>query len=53
VCGSATPVWDEEFIIELEGSENLRVLLYEEMGPRTVLRGRATQMVSFTSSIEF
>ncbi|XP_065334230.1 active breakpoint cluster region-related protein [Cloeon dipterum] len=46
VCGSASPVWDEEFVVELEGSQNLRVLLYEETGPRAVLRGRATQMLS-------
>jgi hypothetical protein len=45
VCGTSTPVWDEEFIIELEGSENLRVLLYEETGPRAMLRGKATQKV--------
>jgi len=42
-------VWDEEFVVELEGSQNLRVLLYEETGPRAVLRGRATQMVLFSA----
>ena len=30
VCGSLEPTWNEEFIIELEGSENVRVLVYEE-----------------------
>ena len=24
------PKWDEQFIIELEGSENLRILVYEQ-----------------------
>ncbi|KAG8224078.1 hypothetical protein J437_LFUL001155 [Ladona fulva] len=47
-CGSACPVWEEEFIIELEGSQNLRILLYEENSslPRATLRGKSTQMLS-------
>ena len=45
------PVWDEEFIIELEGSENLRILMYEQPqgqngGP--TLRGRANLELSRT-----
>ena len=27
---SMEPIWNEEFIIELEGSENLRILVYEQ-----------------------
>lgn len=45
-------MWDEEFVVELEGSQNLRVLLYEETGPRAVLRGRATQMVLVNKSLK-
>ena len=45
------PVWDEEFIMELEGSENLRILVYEVVpGPAHAhtLRGRATLELSRT-----
>ena len=41
------PRWDEDFIIELEGSENLRILVYEQQkGSGNVLRGRATLELS-------
>lgn len=30
ICGSSQPNWNEDFIVELEGALNLRVLLYEE-----------------------
>lgn len=30
ICGSSQPSWKEDFVIELEGALNLRVLLYEE-----------------------
>lgn len=48
--GSLEPLWDEEFVIELEGSENLRILVYEqpEAGGSPVLRGRATLELSRT-----
>ena len=45
------PIWDEEFIVELEGSENLRILVYEqpEAGSRSpILRGRANLELSRT-----
>ena len=49
------PVWDEEFVIELEGSENLRVLVYEQpevpargSAGHPVLRGRANLELSRT-----
>ena len=57
------PAWGEEFMIELEGSENLRILVYEIVGqPSTntlngrdsvaqsssMLRGRATLELSRT-----
>ena len=39
--------WDEDFIVELEGSENLRILVYEQQpGSGNVLRGRATLELS-------
>ncbi|XP_066997910.2 active breakpoint cluster region-related protein [Anabrus simplex] len=46
VCNSATPHWNEEFIIELEGSQNLRILLYEESQDRAILRAKCTQRLS-------
>ena len=29
VSGTLEPVWNEEFTVELEGSENLRLLVYQ------------------------
>lgn len=46
ICNTMEPVWDEEFIIELEGSENLRILIYEQQSTGTVLRGRETLELS-------
>ncbi len=56
--GSLEPAWREEFILELEGSENLRILVYEELAQgqggqgqgqgQLVLRGRATLELSRT-----
>lgn len=46
VCNSANPRWNEQFIIELEGSQNLRVLLYEESQDRAILRAKFTQKLS-------
>ena len=44
---SLEPRWDEDFIVELEGSENLRILVYEQQpGSGNVLRGRATLELS-------
>lgn len=34
------------FIVELEGSQNVRLLLYEECGSKTVLRGKCAQRLS-------
>lgn len=47
ICQAATPIWNEEFIIELEGSQNLRILLYEEHPSRPLLRGKSTEKVIF------
>lgn len=41
VCRSAQPQWNESFVLELEGSQNVRVLLYEDAGGgRQVLRAK-------------
>ncbi|XP_034941803.1 active breakpoint cluster region-related protein [Chelonus insularis] len=40
------PTWGETFVVELEGSQNLRILLYEECAGRSVLRGKCTQRLS-------
>jgi hypothetical protein len=45
VCNSANPRWNEQFVIELEGSQNLRILLYEESQDRAILRAKFTQKV--------
>jgi len=46
VCNSTNPRWDESFVIELEGAQNLRILLYEEGPERPLLRAKCTHKVS-------
>ena len=52
ILDSIEPTWNDEFIIELEGSENVRILAYEEpstsAGPGAApqLRGKATLELS-------
>ena len=38
----------QTFVVELEGSQNVRILLYEECGSRSVLRGKCAQRLSRT-----
>ncbi|XP_072949374.1 active breakpoint cluster region-related protein isoform X2 [Epargyreus clarus] len=45
VCRSAQPRWNESFTLDLEGSQNLRLLLYEDAA-RPVLRGKCTLKLS-------
>ncbi|XP_073956741.1 rho GTPase activating protein at 1A isoform X1 [Choristoneura fumiferana] len=45
VCRSAQPRWNETFTLDLEGSQNLRLLLYEDAA-RPVLRGKCTLKLS-------
>ncbi|XP_053609189.1 active breakpoint cluster region-related protein isoform X1 [Plodia interpunctella] len=45
VCRSAQPRWNENFTLDLEGSQNLRLLLYEDAA-RPVLRGKCTLKLS-------
>lgn len=40
VCRSTHPIWNESFIIELEGSQNIRFLLYEEDTKRALLKAK-------------
>lgn len=46
ICRSLNPKWDQTFVIDLEGSQNLRVLLYEEAQERAVLKGKSTLKLS-------
>jgi len=47
ILDSIEPTWNDEFIIELEGSENVRILAYEDTRTQgTVLRGKATLELS-------
>jgi hypothetical protein len=43
ICGSTQPCWNQDFTIELEGAQNLRILLYEDH-PRqgTLIRAKST-----------
>ncbi|XP_049873106.1 active breakpoint cluster region-related protein isoform X2 [Pectinophora gossypiella] len=45
VCRSAQPRWNESYTLDLEGSQNLRLLLYEDAA-RPVLRGKCILKLS-------
>ncbi|XP_030380945.1 active breakpoint cluster region-related protein isoform X2 [Scaptodrosophila lebanonensis] len=45
ICRSVSPVWSESFVLELEGSQNVRVLLYEAK-ERPLLRAKYTLKLS-------
>lgn len=49
VYGNSSPLWNEAFVVELEGSQNLRILLYEEQSQRPKLR--AKHVIKVCSSI--
>lgn len=38
ICRSISPLWNESFVLELEGSQNVRVILYEDAANRPILR---------------
>lgn len=46
ICHSSSPLWNESFVLELEGSQNLRILLYQD-GDRPILRAKYVLEVSF------
>lgn len=45
VFKSTSPIWNENFIIDLEGCENLRILIYRD-GENATLFGKHTQKLS-------
>lgn len=47
VCRTTTPIWNESFVIELEGSQNLRILLYEDHPHNQILKGKRILTVSY------
>ncbi|CAH1155600.1 unnamed protein product [Phaedon cochleariae] len=46
VCNTNHPQWNENFVIDLEGCENLRILVYQDGQPNTTLFGKLTQKLS-------
>lgn len=50
ICHSLSPLWNESFVLELEGSQNLRILLYQD-GDRPILRAKYVLEVSERAEI--
>lgn len=46
VCRTTHPIWNESFVIELEGSQNIRILLYQDDPARPQLRAKSIVTVS-------
>ncbi|XP_018577820.1 active breakpoint cluster region-related protein [Anoplophora glabripennis] len=46
ICNSSNPQWNENFVIDLEGCENLRVLVYRDNATSATLFGKHTQKLS-------
>ncbi|XP_074032954.1 rho GTPase activating protein at 1A [Leptinotarsa decemlineata] len=46
VCNTNNPQWNENFIVDLEGCENLRILVYCDSNPNPTLFGKFTQKLS-------
>ncbi|XP_018325417.1 active breakpoint cluster region-related protein [Agrilus planipennis] len=46
VCNTNAPVWNETFVIDLEGCENLRILVYRETESHVALFGKHMQKLS-------
>lgn len=40
ICRSIHPIWNESFVLELEGSGHMRVLLYEDHSDRPMLKAQ-------------
>uniref|UniRef100_A0A7G3AQH7 Putative rac gtpase-activating protein bcr/abr n=1 Tax=Lutzomyia longipalpis TaxID=7200 RepID=A0A7G3AQH7_LUTLO len=38
ICRSSSPLWNESFVMELEGSQNIRFLLYEDHAHQAILK---------------
>lgn len=48
IVKTKNPVWNESFVIDLEGSENLRILVYSDTEPNPTLLAKHTQKLSRT-----
>lgn len=46
ICNTSNPVWNESFVLDLEGCENLRILVYRENDSQAQLFGKHTQKLS-------
>lgn len=44
VCRTVNPIWNESFVVELEGSQNVRILLYA-LQDRPILRSKYVMKV--------
>lgn len=53
VCRSASPMWNESFVLELEGSGNMRVLLYEDHAERPTLKAQFVVKVKRGGRVEW
>lgn len=53
IQNSMEPLWDEEFIIELEGSENLRILVYEQSAAGKKVEMKENKTTTIDSNIFF
>lgn len=43
ICESTQPNWNQDFTIELEGAQNIRILLYEDHPKQgTLIRAKTT-----------
>lgn len=40
ICRSSHPIWNESFVVELEGSQNIRILLYQDDPQRPQLKAK-------------
>ncbi|KAJ8972782.1 hypothetical protein NQ317_009235 [Molorchus minor] len=46
ICNTTNPQWNENFVIDLEGCENLRILVYRDTSTSPTLFGKHTQKLS-------
>ena len=50
ICRSINPIWNESFVIELEGSQNVRILLYA-LQERPILKAIQVLKVSYSAKL--
>jgi hypothetical protein len=51
ICHNSNPMWNESFVLELEGSQNLRILVYQD-GDRPILRAKHVLEVSLKGNLK-